>query len=401
MLPVVFVPGIFGSYPLPGGNWSFGPAASYYRPFVDALNAAGCDINVCFYDWWKSNKMTAKISLMNKIDEVLKKSGRQKVIIIAHSMGGLVARSYIQSDYYQNNVERLIMLSTPNEGALNAYYPWEGGVLAPSDKDDMVNILFNGFAWIIGRITGKPVNCSLIRKYVPSVKELMPCGDYGYYIYLNDKTKRNFIDYQSIKEKNNFLDGLNGNLPIIRKRGIRVDSICGAGHTTNKYVSVGGLKNDAWPDGKPSGLIRSSEGDGTVLSKSAGLCFTNTVIYTTHGDIMMDALNMLLRDLGLKENRSIKKERHINHISYIIDKKNTKSVLFNKRDISDRFEWGLEFDKSILTLEIPNADRDLACFISNGYGAQDVYIKKGATSQNLININITNKKGSKPIVDIM
>jgi len=41
----------------------------------------------------------------------------QKYILICHSMGGLAAREYIFSNYYQNDVAALITIDTPHEGA--------------------------------------------------------------------------------------------------------------------------------------------------------------------------------------------------------------------------------------------------------------------------------------------
>jgi len=43
------------------------------------------------------------------------KTGKNKVIIVAHSMGGLVARKYIQI-FGSNDVDRLVMIATPNNG---------------------------------------------------------------------------------------------------------------------------------------------------------------------------------------------------------------------------------------------------------------------------------------------
>ena len=40
-----------------------------------------------------------------------------KINIIAHSMGGLVTRAYIEQDRYAGGVDRLIMIGTPNAGS--------------------------------------------------------------------------------------------------------------------------------------------------------------------------------------------------------------------------------------------------------------------------------------------
>lgn len=43
-----------------------------------------------------------------------------KVDIVAHSMGGILSRLYIQSGYYRNDVHKLITINTPNYGAQSA-----------------------------------------------------------------------------------------------------------------------------------------------------------------------------------------------------------------------------------------------------------------------------------------
>lgn len=44
-----------------------------------------------------------------------------RVNVVAHSMGGLVTRSYIQSFYYRSNINKLLMLGTPNHGSFAAF----------------------------------------------------------------------------------------------------------------------------------------------------------------------------------------------------------------------------------------------------------------------------------------
>ncbi len=52
------------------------------------------------------------------IQQVKRKTGEKKIDVLAHSMGGLVTRAYtVLSPLYQNDVRKLMMLGTPNEGA--------------------------------------------------------------------------------------------------------------------------------------------------------------------------------------------------------------------------------------------------------------------------------------------
>jgi hypothetical protein len=55
------------------------------------------------------------IRLKEMINLVKQKTGKQKVILVAHSMGGLVAREYL-SLFGASDVDKLIMLNTPNHG---------------------------------------------------------------------------------------------------------------------------------------------------------------------------------------------------------------------------------------------------------------------------------------------
>ncbi len=58
------------------------------------------------------------------ITEVLKKTGQQKVILVCHSMGGLVARRYLVDSESFHRVDRLILLSTPNLGSIGLSLNW-------------------------------------------------------------------------------------------------------------------------------------------------------------------------------------------------------------------------------------------------------------------------------------
>ncbi len=71
------------------------------------------------------NIETYAIRLKELIDLVKYRTGKEKVIIIAHSMGGLVARSYIQI-FSDQSIHKLILIATPNhgiEGSINDYCP--------------------------------------------------------------------------------------------------------------------------------------------------------------------------------------------------------------------------------------------------------------------------------------
>jgi pimeloyl-ACP methyl ester carboxylesterase len=58
------------------------------------------------------------------IDDVLRKTGQDKVALVCHSMGGLVARKYLADPANSEKVEKLILLSTPNRGTAGLCFNW-------------------------------------------------------------------------------------------------------------------------------------------------------------------------------------------------------------------------------------------------------------------------------------
>src|SRR3990167_10664539 len=70
------------------------------------------------YDW-RLNLDSTKDMLNTKIEEIKTQTGADKVDIIAHSMGGLLAKDYINS-YGKDSIDKLIFVGTPHLGAPKA-----------------------------------------------------------------------------------------------------------------------------------------------------------------------------------------------------------------------------------------------------------------------------------------
>jgi uncharacterized alpha/beta hydrolase family protein len=58
--------------------------------------------------------------LSQVVDAVKKRTGKDKVILVSHSMGGLVARTYLSYYGGESSVDKLIMVGTPNNGISGA-----------------------------------------------------------------------------------------------------------------------------------------------------------------------------------------------------------------------------------------------------------------------------------------
>ncbi|MGB9779905.1 esterase/lipase family protein [Caldanaerobacter sp.] len=375
--PVVFLHGIFGSIftPTPLGKiWSFGPAFYAYGPFIEELGKLGFVENknlfVSYYEWWERIPDVVD-RLILAIDEAKAKTGKNKVDLLCHSMGGLLARSYIQSDKYRDDVDKLILLGTPNLGAANAYYGWEGGTVPPDD-DDLVNMLFKGFLWIFSKIKGEKDAVTIIRKYIPSVKELMPSKGYGNYIFMySDKGERIlFKDIEHMKVINDFLNDLNEKADVLYERVKEIYLVAGEGVYTNKFIQVEKTENDViWPDGKPVGVIRDWKGDGTVLEKSAlGIEGKEIVLNTSHIGLLKDSIPYLGEILGVREKPSPSfLEKAVSYLSVITDKKIVvldRNKRMKSYDVFGKYNWHICFEpKGVYKLTV--RDVGLAEFYIN------------------------------------
>ena len=99
---------------LPVGLWGLVQSpltikASYY---YDAVLEAD---NYVLVQTKSENVDTYAVRLKEILDTVTYRTSRPKVIIVAHSMGGLVARRYLRI-FGTEKVDKLIMIGTPNHG---------------------------------------------------------------------------------------------------------------------------------------------------------------------------------------------------------------------------------------------------------------------------------------------
>ena len=111
------------------------------------------------YDWRQGNKRTADL-LKDTIDEILSRTGAEKVDIIAHSMGGLVAKQYV-AQYGEGAVDQIIFLGTPHYGAAKSLK-----VLLFGDSLSVPSFILN------------PLTIRDITRNMPAMYELLPSQKY-------------------------------------------------------------------------------------------------------------------------------------------------------------------------------------------------------------------------------
>ncbi|OGY72012.1 MAG: hypothetical protein A3H59_01500 [Candidatus Jacksonbacteria bacterium RIFCSPLOWO2_02_FULL_43_9] len=287
LTPIIIVPGVGASlnwqtFTDHGNNsWDFAPSVNDYKTLIQTLEARGYVLNqnlfIAHYDWRQSNLLSATQYLKPVIDKAILINRTNDVYVIAHSMGGLVTRSYVE---YNNDtrIASFIMLGTPNYGSGDTYTLWENGTLPVgyTGKRAYAILFYLWYLTASQKLFGD--NFTAVQQNVQSAKELLPTYD-----YLKNAETDEIIPYATHKRKantlsrNSFLESLNDpwSMQKMIDRIFNTHIIAGTGEQTLKYIPVApdnDTNNAQWTDGVPlpnPPLKDTDEGDGTVLLESA------------------------------------------------------------------------------------------------------------------------------------
>jgi hypothetical protein len=316
---VVIVPGYYATVCWPGGQhcyWYPVVARGVYSPLKQVLERQGYregdDLFFCLYNWMRPNSESGN-KLGDCVNKALRKNPRaSKVEIITHSNGGNVARAYIQNRS-NPRVDKLLMIAPPNQGAVAAYWPWEGGDLSQLDSKlkarVVVLMLLYAEGWDCHLHPLKP-SCiyQTLHRAAPSGRELLPVGE----AYLIHQPDQRMIDPNQMVEKNTFLMALNQQLSRLFAGVKKVVIYSGRGQRTHWNIAVKDRdRGDApvWADGKPvsgSSIFWSLQGDGTILLARARLpycppdkCDQDHIVASDHIGIISAVSGEILRELGL------------------------------------------------------------------------------------------------------
>ena len=406
-IPIVFVHGIFGAMGegiLKGsGELHFGIAEDVYRPIINILESFGYkegrDLFISYYDWTKKCEDSTKNYLIPTIKKAKQISRSKKVNIIAHSMGGIVARSYAQSESYKNDIDKLIMIGTPNAGAANAYFFWSGGDYVSRDpyKNTLYTLIKSTYIWYMRFKYKKDIDMEFIREKIPSIEELLPSYEYGNYL-LSENEKQE-IDIETMSIQNKTLHNLNVKQDILRARNIKTYLLVGKGiETTDKITIIKGDKEDKkWVDGKPVGIIKTSSGDGTVKCDSVD-AVDGKVMYidSDHGEILSNCKRELAYILNVRRAMFISKENNFDIIYILICK--DVDVTFSQEEKKKFKFYDLEIKKISTDIElivIKKTDKyKTEIDVANKYGQGKLVIIKANLSERSVEekiVNIRNK----------
>ena len=148
------------------------------------------------YNWTNDNKETAKalnVRIGEILDKISNKSGIKKVILVSHSMGGLVARACSEHSEIsaKDKILGIIHLDTPFVGTTSAYRRIKAGF------ESFVTGLALGNA-------GDKVACLMI--HMPGGLQLLPSNDFTklsgkwLHVYVNGKKQNSYPIHDVYKD---------------------------------------------------------------------------------------------------------------------------------------------------------------------------------------------------------
>jgi hypothetical protein len=324
--PIILLPGILGSTtakalshptlppePFLESDWTewpdnlfsgrygfFDPGNEFLRwpALVNALRNLGYELDCSLfpmpYDWRQPIEVIANGPLAETIARAKTKAGTSQVDIIAHSMGGLVARAYIQDldgkrgfgTVVPVDVRKLAFVGTPNQGTVKAYFLWQGGDTREAEVglvDSIVGLYTNTVEylwkqdqpiwkkalWSVTGVSWGPSRSdvrSFLHEKVPSVRQLLPT-----FAFLRSDESSNPTALPSARA-NTTLSALNAagqwstTAGGMNLNGVSVQSFGGIDRATDDSIVV--RMESPYDDGGPAKTLLKYAGDGTVLLNS-------------------------------------------------------------------------------------------------------------------------------------
>jgi pimeloyl-ACP methyl ester carboxylesterase len=282
-------------------DWKIPSFVKEYTGIITSLKNLGYQVDQDFfvfpYDWRKPVEQTT-VDLNTFLQQkIWQQNPNQKVNLIGHSLGGLVARIFAQKN--KDKVNQIISVGSPHQGAVQVYKPLEAGEI---DRENTFLWLAQKLILVLNKSTIEP-DRETIKKRFPVALDLFPTFN-----FLKDKNGQE-IPIDSLSIKNNTLLTYNPTFSQIFDIFTAIygekDEQTPAGYKIESPSVLDQLLGN-YIDGKPID-IWYEKGDYTVLSKSANQDSDSKMLNFDHGEI-------------ITEKESIKKIFDTLHIGYSDDK---------------------------------------------------------------------------------
>jgi len=274
-------------------DWKMTPFVKNYDGLINALKQNDLVENTDFYVWnydWRRPISEIESNLNDFINEKI--GADEKIILIGHSLGGVVSRIWSEDHKDDSRLEKAISLAGPNLGSADVYEIWNGGQI--SDLTSVSSIAFKILLKIQG-ITAK-TDMEAARNYAPVLKDLLPTFDYvtknGRVLSANNLETNNTYLFS----KNNVVD-IGATLKLFVGNGFKTTDSINL-KDNNVFDKILGI----WPDGRIESVSYSTSGDSTVLVKSANYGKNDFVeINSDHGEIVNKTVNQVMTEIGLSQ----------------------------------------------------------------------------------------------------
>lgn len=295
---VIIVPGLGASWNVLGALgsndpnliWKVPSFVKHYENLKNAFISNGYveDENLFLwaYDWRKSvNQIVADFD--NYISTVA--DGDDEIVVVGHSLGGLVARIWYQQNLVDTRIKNVISLGSPHRGSVDAYEAWNGGNVS---RPGIHSIAFNLLV-LLNKERTESIR-QVIHRLAPVTKDLQPTLDF---VYKNNS----LVSYQDLTDFNSYLALQN----IIEEDDlVDLHTFVGLGFDTKEFLTLGERtffekRLDIWPDGHLLNKTFSSYGDQTVLSASARMGNNFYEIDSQHGVLPDESIEQIMNILGL------------------------------------------------------------------------------------------------------
>lgn len=307
--PIVLIPGLGASWNLaavtsgvPLGPWGITPFVKVYENFKNTLLGSGFEKGKNYFEFyynWMQPVDNMALDFKNYLENtVFPIVGEQKIRLVGHSLGGLVARTYANK-YGLEKIDKIATVGTPHKGALSSYFAWEGGIAG-----DNLSWSWLTFEFLI--LSKRDFFQSLsgcVHEIAPSIKDLLPIFDFL------KNPDGSIKPVNSMVEKNNFLLGMTDTEDLKHKLIALYGEENNPQEDSIEYYHVEERSllqklTNVWVDGFPVDLDFTKDGDLTVLTKSATMSgiIANKKVAGNHHEIIEkpEAIQAILDALELE-----------------------------------------------------------------------------------------------------
>ena len=283
---------------------NYGVFNTYQNVYNKMVEAFGTQYDVIFYDYdWRMTNTTAANNLTARL------SMYSEVVLVCHSMGGIVASKWLSSSVAnQNKTQVLITAGTPYVGAAKSINTMETGELITIYPLQLYKASFKAFC----------KNSYGAYELLPSSRYYSTTGEYPISISGTNYANTTFLQNAAwcktasgnakpqLSAANNFHDSLYSNgVHITDRTTVPVHRFASTGELTISRVNLNSQYEISW-------LSTVNRGDGTVILESATLGDTNH-IYSGNIDhtgmiknttVLTDMVNVISSEIGVSPSRA-------------------------------------------------------------------------------------------------